>query len=111
MAGEQGGPRGFRMSDSEEGHALPEMSFATLVLSLSTSALLHLGVAPPPEAGAAPAEPPPEPNPTLARQTIDILEILRDKTRGNLDAAESALLEQVLHDLRMRYVALRSRAK
>ena len=110
MAGEQGGPRGFRMSDSEEGQALPEMSFATLVLSLSTSALLHLGVAPPPDAGDAPAGPP-EPNPTLARQTIDILEILRDKTRGNLDAAESALLEQVLHDLRMRFVALRSRAK
>lgn len=110
MAGEQGGPRGFRMSDTEESHALPEMSFATLVLSLSTSALLHLGVAPPPEAGAAPAEPP-EPNPTLARQTIDILEILREKTRGNLDGAESALLDQVLHDLRMRYVALRTPAK
>jgi len=110
MAGEQGGPRGFRMSESDEAQGLPEMSFATLVLSLSTSALLHLGVAPPEEAGTAPAEPP-EPNPTLARQTIDILEILRDKTRGNLDAAESALLDQVLHDLRMRFVALRSRAK
>ena len=107
MAGEQGGPRGFQMSD-DEAHALPEMSFATLVLSLSTSALLHLGVAPP-EAGGG--EKPPEPNLPLARQTIDILEILRDKTRGNLDGAESSLLDQVLHDLRLRYVALSKGAK
>ena len=104
MAGEQGGPRGFRMSESEP-DALPEMSFATLVLSLSTSALLHLGV--PPEPGE---EPPPEINLPLARQTIDILEILRDKTRGNLDESESRLLEQVLHDLRMRFVAARKKA-
>jgi len=88
--------------------ALPEMSFATLVLSLSTSALLHLGVAPP---EAASGEKPPEPNLPLARQTIDILEILRDKTRGNLDGAETALLDQVLHDLRMRFVAARKTAK
>ena len=106
MAGEQGGPRGFKMADSDESAALPEMSFATLVLSLSTSALLHLGVAPPPEAGSAP-EPASEPNLPLARQTIDILEILRDKTHGNLDGPESALLDQVLHDLRLRYVALK----
>jgi hypothetical protein len=110
MAGEQGGPRGFRMSDSDEAAGLPEMSFATLVLSLSTSALLHLGVAPPPEAGEAPA-PASEPNLPLARQTIDILEILRDKTRGNLDGSEAALLDQVLHDLRLRYVALKKAAQ
>lgn len=111
MAGEQGGPRGFRMSDSDEAAGLPEMSFATLVLSLSTSALLHLGVAPPEaEAGAA-AGKPPEPNLPLARQTIDILEILREKTRGNLDAAESALLDRALHDLRMRYVAQKKGGK
>jgi len=110
MAGEQGGPRGFRMSDSDDGHGLPEMSFATLVLSLSTSALLHLGVVPPEGAEGGGAAPP-EPNLPLARQTIDILEILRDKTRGNLDGAESALLDQVLHDLRLRYVALKKAAK
>ena len=110
MAHEQGGPRGFKMGEPESADSLPEMSFATLVLSFSTSALLHLGVAPPPDAGAAPA-PPPEPNLPLARQTIDILEILREKTRGNLDGPESALLEQVLHDLRLRFVALKKAAK
>jgi hypothetical protein len=100
MAGEQGGPRGFRMADEASSGDLPEMSFATLVLSLSTSALLHLGI--PAEPGGEPAPPP---NRALARQTIDILEILREKTRGNLDPAESELLEQSLHELRMRFVA------
>jgi uncharacterized protein DUF1844 len=105
MANEQGGPRGFRMSDPEgASDSLPEMSFTTLVLSLSTSALLHLGVAPEPGEGPAP-----ETNLPLARQTIDILEILHDKTRGNLDQGESRLLEGVLHDLRMRFVAARQK--
>jgi hypothetical protein len=104
MAGEQGGPRGFQMRDPEGQGGLPEMSFATLVLSLSTSALIHLGVPPEPA-----EEPPAEPNLPLARQTIDILEILREKTRGNLDESEARLLEQVLHDLRMRFVAAREK--
>ncbi len=105
MAGEQGGPRGFRMSDPDDKNGLPEMSFATLVLSLSTSALIHLGVPPEPDEHA-----PAEPNLPLARQTIDILEILHAKTRGNLDESEARLLEQVLHDLRMRFVAARKNA-
>ena len=100
MAGEQGGPRGFQiLDDSGEGPPL-DMSFATLVLSLTSSALVHLGVAPEPGA--------PAPSPVdlpLARQTIDILEILKAKTRGNLDEPEAQLLEQVLHDLHMRYLA------
>lgn len=106
MAGEQSGPRGFRMSDPDDPAGLPEMSFATLVLSLSTSALLHLGV-PPEPSDSAPAEV----NLPLARQTIDILEILREKTRGNLDESESRLLEQILHDLRLRFVAAKKNEK
>jgi hypothetical protein len=106
MAGEQGGPRGFRMSDSDDPTGLPEMSFATLVISLSTSVLIHLGVAPEPS-----AEQPGQVNLPLARQTIDILEILREKTRGNLDESESQLLEQILHDLRLRFVAAKKSAK
>lgn len=99
MAGEQGGPRGFRMVDEPEA-PLAEMSFSTLVLSLASSALVHLGIAPVPgESEPAKADL------GLARQTIDILEILRDKTRGNLDADEARLLEQVLHDLHVRFVA------
>ncbi|HXX48134.1 MAG TPA: DUF1844 domain-containing protein [Myxococcota bacterium] len=109
MANEQSGPRGFRMSDPEP-QGLPEMSFATLVISLTTSALVHLGVPPDAGEGGAAAGPPPEPNLPLARQTIDILEILQEKTRGNLDEAELRLLESVLHDLRMRFVEARKAA-
>ncbi len=100
MAGEQSGPRGFQMIQDAGEAALPEMSFATLVLSLTSSALVHLGAAP------EPGTPAPGPlNLPLARHTIDILEILKAKTRGNLDPDEAAQLEQVLHDLHMRFLA------
>jgi hypothetical protein len=93
------------MADPDDKTGLPEMSFGTLVLSLSTSALLHLGVPPEPGEGEPAAV-----NLPLAQQTIDILEILREKTRGNLDESEAHLLEQVLHDLRMRFIAARKSA-
>ena len=100
MAGEQGGPRGFSMVQDQGEAPLPEMSFATLVLSLTSSALVHLGAAPEPGAST-----PGAPNLPLARHTIDILEILKAKTHGNLESDEAALLEQVLHDLHMRFLA------
>ena len=79
-----------------------DMSFATLVLSLTSSALVHLGVAPEPGAPAPGAVDLP-----LARQTVDILEVLRTKTQGNLDESEAKLLDQVLHDLHMRFLAVK----
>ncbi len=88
------------MVQDVDGAAVPEMSFATLVLSLTSSALVHLGVAPEPGTNAPGAV-----NLPLARQTIDILEILKAKTHGNLDAGETALLDQILHDLHMRFLA------
>jgi hypothetical protein len=100
VAGEQGGPRGFQLIQDGSEAAVPAMSFATLVLSLTSSALVHLGAAPEPGTST-----PGPPNLPLARHTIDILEILKAKTRGNLDADEAALLEQVLHDLHMRFLA------
>jgi hypothetical protein len=108
MSKEQGGPRGFRMQDTEpaagaQDPPLPEMTFTALVLSLSAGAMVHLGEVP---EGAGQA---PEPNLALARQTIDILELLERKTQGNLDPDEARLLGSLLHDLRMKYVT-RSRA-
>jgi hypothetical protein len=75
-----------------------EITFASFLFSLSTQALVHLGEIPDPVDGATHA------SLDGARQIIDILAILADKTRGNLDAAESSLLESALYDLRMRYV-------
>ena len=73
---------------------LPHIDFATFVVSLSHSALQHLGDAEHPEGKNLP----------MARQTIDILGLLQEKTRGNLSGDEERLLTQVLYDLRMRFV-------
>jgi hypothetical protein len=76
----------------------PEITFASFVFSLSTQALVHLGEIPDPADGSTHV------NLEGARQIIDILAILKEKTAGNLDPAENALLENALYDLRMRYV-------
>jgi hypothetical protein len=78
--------------------SLPHVDFTTFVLSLSHSALMHLGEAPSPETGAI------EENLALARQTIDLVGMLEEKTKGNLTGDEERLVAQILFDLRMRYV-------
>ena len=96
------GERAFEAARAEavgNGEAeLPGIDFSTFVLSLSHSALVHLGDAPAPEEGRLPVNLP------MARQTIDLLSLLQDKTRGNLTGAEEHMMDQVLYDLRMRYV-------
>ena len=76
------------------------VTFSTFVLGLSTQALLHLGEIPNPVTQAL------ERDLGAAKQVIDILGILREKTRRNLEAGEESLLDSVLYDLRMRYVEL-----
>ena len=78
---------------------LPPVEFTTFVLSLSHSALMHLGEAPDPETGGVVQK-----NLLLARQTIDLIVMLEEKTKGNLTGDEERLLAQILFDLRMRYV-------
>ncbi len=78
---------------------LPEIDFATFIVSLSSSVLIHLGVVADPMTGQKQKDLP------IAKQTIDMLGMLQEKTRGNLTNEESQLLESMLYDLRMRYVA------
>jgi hypothetical protein len=92
------------MSGSQE-EALPGIDFATFVVSLTQSALLHLGEAPHPETDKT------ERNLPLARQTIDLLAVLEEKTKGNLTGDEERLLTQVLYDLRMRFVEVQKKAE
>ncbi len=75
------------------------IDFYTFVLSLASSAFVHLGDAPHPETG----EPVP-PDFPLAQQTIDILAMLERKTKGNLSPEEARFLENILTDLRLRFV-------
>jgi hypothetical protein len=83
------------MSDQE---TLPSIDFATFVLSLSHSALMHLGEVPDPETNTTHVDL------SLAKQNVDILGLLEEKTKGNLTGDEERLLAQVLFDLRMRCV-------
>lgn len=83
------------MSDHE---TLPSIDFATFILSLSHSALMHLGEVPDPETSVTRVDL------GLAKQNVDILGLLEEKTKGNLTGDEERLLAQVLFDLRMRYV-------
>jgi len=83
----------------EEPAALPEIDFSTFVVSLSSSVLIHLGVVADPTTGEQ------EKDLAIAKQTIDMLGMLQEKTRGNLTKEEGQLLESMLYDLRMRYVA------
>jgi hypothetical protein len=77
---------------------LPEVSFASFIMSLGTSVFFHLGDLPHPETGVA------EKNLPLAKQTIDLLGVLREKTRNNLTPEEENIFDHLLYDLRMRYV-------
>jgi len=78
--------------------SLPEVNFSSFVLSLSSSILLHLGEIEDPQSGEK------KKDLALAKQTIDIITILKDKTKGNLTDDEQKLLEYLLYDLRMRFV-------
>lgn len=81
-----------------EAEALPQVDFVTFVLSLHHSASVHLGDAPDPGTGSTAVDL------ALARQTIDLISLLQDKTRGNLTGEEERIVEQALYDLRLRYV-------
>ena len=87
------------MSEKKEQAPLPEVTFSTFVLSLASSALVHLGEVPHPETGSTSR------NEDLARNAIDLLTMLDDKTRNGLTPDESKLMRDVLYELRMKFVA------
>ena len=82
---------------SEEDNTPPNIDFNTFVLSLSTSALMHLGKLPSGEEQTI--------NLALAKQSIDCIALLEEKTKGNLTGEEERLISEVLYDLRLRFVA------
>lgn len=77
---------------------LPEINFATFVVSLNSSALMALGLVDDPISKQKMK------NVELAKQTIDILGMLKEKTKGNLTSDEENMLKSVLYDLRILYV-------
>jgi hypothetical protein len=77
---------------------LPEITFSSFIISLSSSAFVHLGDMPDPATGEI------KKDLSLAKQTIDLLGLLREKTRNNLLEEEEKLFDHLLYELRMRYL-------
>ncbi len=85
--------------EEEAGQApLPEVNFNSLIFSLSSSALLHLGDIADPQTGEK------RKDIALAKHTIDTIAMLKEKSQGNLNGEEEKFLESILTDLRWRYV-------
>ncbi len=80
---------------------LPEVTFSAFIMSLNTAALYHMGELADPETGKT------ERDLSLAKHTIDTLALLQEKTRGNLTPEEKGLLDDILIDLRLRYVKVK----
>jgi hypothetical protein len=91
-------PREEKRPAETENPVLLEIDFSSFVFSLGTSALLHLGEVPDPVTKKV------EKDLSLAKQTIDILGMLKEKTRGTLTGDEEKLIENLLADLRWRFV-------
>lgn len=82
----------------DKSYTLPKIDFATFVLSINSSALVQLGLIEDPATGQKTK------NLALAKQTVDLLAMLEDKTRGNLTNDEENILKNILYELRMLYV-------
>jgi hypothetical protein len=89
------------MSENHDDRKLP-VSFSALIISLAGSGMMNLGEAPNPATGKKSV------NLELARNTIDLLTMLKEKTNGNLEDEESKLLDTMLYELRSKFVTVRS---
>ncbi|HHD63503.1 MAG TPA: DUF1844 domain-containing protein [Desulfobulbaceae bacterium] len=90
-----------KVRNSEGKCVMPDVTFSSLVLSLNTSALFHLGEIAHPESGEKRADF------DLAKNAIDTLILLQKKTQGNLDSNENELLTRIVYELKMRFVQCR----
>lgn len=77
---------------------MPQMTFGTFIVSLNHSALVHLGVVADPTTNSKTK------NLELAKQTIEVIAMLEEKTKGNLNEDEASMIKSLLYDLRMLYV-------
>lgn len=77
---------------------MPEVTFSTFILSLASSTLMHLGEVPNPDTGKI------EKNIALAKHSVDLLNMLGDKFNNGLTADEKKLLQDVLYEVKIKYV-------
>jgi hypothetical protein len=98
--GKRAGEKHESRKPAQEAAPLPEITFPAFLLSLNTSALIHMGLIPVPGSEQV------EKSLPLAKQTIDLLDLIKEKTKGNLAQEEQDLLDNLLFDLKMKYVEL-----
>ncbi|MFA6810867.1 MAG: DUF1844 domain-containing protein [Desulfoplanes sp.] len=87
-----------KTSQANDSGCMPKLDFSTFVMSLSSTVLVHLGEIPDIQTGMA------TPNIPLAKQTIDILTMLQEKTQGNLTGEETRLIRDLLFELRVKFI-------
>lgn len=90
---------------AEEESAPMPVTFVSFVLSLATSALMHLGQEGPPQGGKPAVHLP------LARQVIDLISLLEEKTKGNLTSSEEEMISQTLFALRIKFVEIEKKLR
>jgi hypothetical protein len=83
--------------ESFDGFELPEPTFVNLIMSLSSNALIHLGIVRDPNDEG-------EVNPEMAKHLIDTIAMLEEKTRGNLDETETKYISEIIYQLKIAYV-------
>lgn len=88
---------------AEQSTPLSEINFSSFIFSLGRSAFIHLGEEPDPVTGETRISLP------MAKETIDIISILEEKTKGNLTSDEEQLIKNILYALRMKYVEIASK--
>jgi hypothetical protein len=96
---------GFTVKEKSDSAAAPEVDFSSFILSMAHSVLVHLGEVPAPAGVDIPV------NLEAAKQTIDLLAMLKSKTSGNLETQEEHLIEEILHNLRVSFVQAKNRSK
>ncbi len=84
--------------EEEKSYQMPKIDFSTFIFSLNSSVYVQLGLLEDPATGEKGK------NLSMARQTIDVLAMLEEKTRGNLTTEEEQMLKHMLYDLRVLYV-------
>ncbi len=102
----ESGPEMDRPANDEAGEQrqsaqLPEVTFSTFIWSLFSSSLVHMGEAPDPSSGQT------RKDLALAKHTIDMIAMLKDKTKGNLSSDEQQMIDYILYEMRMKYLNVR----
>lgn len=87
------------MSTSEEQKL--EASISLLIMSIASNAMMAMGMTPDPQTGKT------ETDRSMARFNIDLLVVIKDKTKSNLSADESSLLDHILQDLQLKFLQLK----